>query len=322
MNKSEISNSLISKKRLHPVFWFILGVMFVFLFVGGPDYYSNRLFRQVWDIGHIIFFSLLIYAVLSTLRVLQGQKFIFKFIFVIGVSLVLGLVIEWVQIGLDRSSEMDDVIRDLIGGLIPLIFVTRFSVDLQKGIRYSLRIILLMFLLYFLSPMFISFIDEVNARNQFPILSDFETPLEISRWSDENEMEEETIIIIQGKSSLKVVLNTEEYAGITLKHFPGDWQGFAKLKFSIYNSLNTPLSLEFRLNDEEHIRHNQSYHDRFNRSYDLRPGWNNLEIDLNEVKNSPGERVMDMSRISSLRIFVNKLNKPVTIYLDNFYLSN
>ena len=74
--------------------------------------------------------------------------------------------------------------------------------------------------------------DEWMAEKQFPVLSDFENPLEVHRWVGDAKFDIDKTISLHGTSSLKVRLNTSKYSGVFLKYFPSDWQGYRALNYT------------------------------------------------------------------------------------------
>jgi hypothetical protein len=166
----------------------------------------------------------------------------------------------------------------------------------------------------------IAFADEIAARNQFPVLADFETRLELSRTDGEKASRTDQIFR-RGKHSLKVMLTTDMYSGIGLKYFPGDWSGYEYLNFSIFNTGKDPLKIICRVNDRQHVQSEQRYQDRFNRSFELIQGWNDIRIPLDKIANAPANRTMNMHNMQGLTVFTVKLTQPMVIYLDYIHLS-
>jgi hypothetical protein len=166
-----------------------------------------------------------------------------------------------------------------------------------------------------------SLIDEAISRHQFPLLSGFETPFEIDRWTGSARLSIATMPSIADSRLLKLSLTTEQYSGAVLKYFDGDWASASRLKFSLYNPDEDPLQITCRIHDVQHNDGHEEYEDRFNRRYTLMHGWNHIDIDLDEVKTSPARRSMDMARIREIGLFVTSLPAPRIIYLDNVRLS-
>ena len=73
-------------------------------------------------------------------------------------------------------------------------------------------------------PVYQSLDDEWVARKQFPVLADFETPFEQTRFSDVHQVQREQNIVRHGRYALRVQLSTVHYSGISLFYFPHDWR--------------------------------------------------------------------------------------------------
>ena len=81
-----------------------------------------------------------------------------------------------------------------------------------------------------------------------------------------------------------------------------------------------PIDLTCRVNDTAHNHRGYHYEDRFNRTYHLNPGWQTITIPLEEIRNAPRQRPMQMEAIDNFAIFAIRLTRPRTIYIDNVRL--
>lgn len=308
-------------KNVRPWFYGVpLAIGSVLLFLGGPDYYSSRSLTHAWDIGHIVYFALLA-GLLSRWRVVAKMSLAGQWTIILTITLLLGVSIELMQHGTARTPDIGDVLRDVTGSLIVLVFGSPGPGLRPLSLRLSLRLAVLSLSLVQLWPVTKSLIDEAIARHQFPLLSGFETPFEIDRWTGSARLSIATMPSISDSRLLKLSLTTEQYSGAALKYFDGDWASASRLKFSLYNPDESPLQITCRIHDVQHNDGHEEYEDRFNRRYTLMHGWNHIDIDLDEVKTSPARRSMDMSRIREIQLFVTSLPAPRIIYLDNVRLS-
>lgn len=290
------------------------------LFLGGPDYYSSRSLKYLWDLGHILYFILLAFL-LSRWSLISRMSLIWQWGIILFVTFLIGLSIELMQYGTTRTPDTGDILRDLTGSLLALVFGPLGSKLQPATWRFSLRLFVMLLTLAQLWPLTKSLIDETIARYQFPLLSGFETPFEIDRWEDGGRLSIESIASISDGKIMKLSLTTDKYSGAALKHFDGNWASARTLQISLYNPYTNSLQITCRIHDLQHSDGNEEYEDRFNRSYLLMPGWNQIEIDLNEVKESPSSRNMDMSRIRGVGLFVVSLPTARTLYLDEVRLS-
>jgi VanZ family protein len=296
----------------------LLGLTPLFFF-GGPNNYSSRSVSALWNLGHIVFFLALTVLFLKR-RDLSAENWRSSIIIAI-VIVLLGVLIEWLQAGFNRTPDLNDTIKNVTGVMIALFFILPIKTLLPKHPRLLLQSITILLIGIQIVPAIRAFADETIARSQFPVLSDFETPFEIDRWKGDS-MTIDRRLQRSGKASMRVDLNTNQYSGIALVHFPENWKGYEQVEFSAYNPATEPLSITCRIHDTQHSMGVQAYSDRFNRGFVLDRGWNTISISLNDVKNAPKGRQMDMSRIHGLGIFATQLPHARTMYIDDVKLAN
>ncbi len=280
------------------------------LFFGGPDYYSSRQFRLAWELGHIGLFFLYTYALLKIWKSFARRSFQVQLIVVLLLSLVLGLLIEWSQGAFGRSFSLKDIAMNVIGGIAAVAFLSPSRITLSRNLLRLTQIIVCLLILLMTYPLVTVLVDQVIAKTQFPILSNFETPFEIDRWEGRTKIAIDKNTVREGKASLKVQLTTDKYSGISLNHFPPSWQDHESFHMSIFNSSLEPLKVTVRINDKEHVTGVQLYSDRFNRQFVLATGWNNIDITIDDIKNAPDTREMNLRAIMNLGIFSVSLKNP------------
>jgi VanZ family protein len=298
----------------------VSGILFILLFSGGFGYYSKHSYKHAWDMGHVLAFSVWTYLLLLVWKDFRQWPFLKQFISVFLFTLSLGILIEYLQVGFQRTPEIGDVMRDLIGSLITLSFIS----PSRKTIPiFSLRLVQTCVALMFLFgtyPLARALTDEYIAKNQFPLLSDFETAFEIDRWGENPDLAIHHNIAIHGESSLKVPLRTELYSGVSLLYFPRDWRNFHSLKIAVFNPSVGSLTIGCRINDIQHFTNGGEYNDRYNASFLLRQGWNTITITIGDIANAPLGRKMDMSKVQMVRIYVKQIPEPGEIYIDHVRL--
>ena len=294
----------------------------VFLFFGGPGYYSPRSFKYLWDIGHIVFFSALSTLILLDLSTLKKMSFLRQCVAIVLMTIILGILIELIQAGTKRTVDILDIIRNLIGTFVAISFLAPANKTVPKSYLRTLQVLTIFMAILAVLPFAKAAADELLAQMQFPVLSDFETPFEIDRWSGSAKLSIDDEIHFHGKSSLKVVLKTSNYSGASLKYFPGNWVNYKHLHLNIFNPLNEPLKIKCRIHDRRHAEGNQAYNDRFNKSLVLLKGWNQIVIPLEQVENAPKTRKLDLRRVQQLSVYVYRLPHPRVIYIDKISLTN
>lgn len=302
--------------------FFSLLAGFPFFFFGGPDYHAVRSFKAAWDLGHILFFTLVSWLLcIRLLPRLADKKISVLFLQIFFAVFCIGLGVELIQMILDnRYPGIRDILRNQLGCLVAFAFFCPIRSRLRWQVRFLFQLTIVVLLLVAAWPWTQAIVDEKIARHQFPVLSDFETPFEQGRWHNINQLQVDESIVRHGKKSVKIQLTTATYSGAALFYFPNDWREFNWLHFSVYNPDKDPLALHCRIHDVHHTEHGQVFADRFHKRFLLQIGWNDIKISLAEIKSSPAGRVMDMQQIEGFGIFVVRQSQPRIIYLDHVYL--
>lgn len=289
----------------------------IFLFVGGPDYDSFRSFRSVWGSGHLLCFALWTYLY-SVWR--NDSSFKEVFFTSILLTFIIGGMTEIIQAGIGREASWQDLGNDVIGCCIGLMFLTPARTTLPAIRLKILQLPVVILTLWSLFPVGKVLVDDLIVRQQFPILSNFETALEVTRWSGSAQRKIDHKIHFSGKSSLRLELTTQRYSGVGLKDFPPDWSDYRAVSLQVFNPDSEPLDLHFRIHDQQHRLYKNAYSDRYNTTFNIHPGWNHLQVSLADVAQAPKNRQLDLSHVAGLGVFVGKLDKPRTIYLDEVKL--
>ena len=302
--------------------WWLYGAAFacgVLLFVG-PGKADMRSLDRVWDLGHIPAFGLFAYLLVTRRAQMVQQSFGRQLLVCLLVILPASCLIEIMQAAIGRTFSLHDIIKNLIGTVVALIFFSPARATLRKKTIGCLRIAAIAALLIATTPVAIALIDETFARRNFPVLSDFETPFERDRWSDRQDLRIDRQIKSQGAASLRIGLQPLVYSGARIGYFPRDWRGFKLLSVDLYNPDSDPIQLTVRVNDKAHNQRGHHFHDRFNRTYILEQGWRTIAIPIEDIRLAPRSRTMDLHDMSDFMVFTALLSGPRTLYLDNLHL--
>ena len=300
--------------------YFLAVILTILLFVGGPDYESHRIVQQIWDVGHVALFLILSYIILIFIRKYK-LSYITQFLIIVALSFIFGLFVELIQLLIGRDFELQDLANDVSGAIIGyfVYYLLHAKISKLHNIIAAMSIVLL--LMISLYPLANVLVDEVKMNNEFPVLSDFESATQLSRWDvKQANLSLNKHHVQQGEYSLQATFLPDAFPDITLQHFPRDWSAYNNIKFSLYNKAQDPIVIEMKIYDEDHMKYGYQYTDRFNRELLLQPGWNNISISLNEIYNSPEKRTMDITKIKSFSLFLKDVTSPVTIFLDDLRL--
>ncbi len=303
---------------LVPVIVLSTAILFVLFFLGGPNHYSKLSFIQFWNIGHIIFFILSNYLIIKFLEK-KGNMIVIMAVVIY--TVVSGVLIELLQSKIGRSVDLNDLYRNSLGaGLAIAIFLPSLKNN-NKILRRILLILLACFILLDQLSFYQALRYEIQAREDLPMLADFEKKPDIKQWSGDFLSQSQTHKT-KGQYSMKVkLLSGKKYSGFTFEHFPSNWTAYQHLDFSLYNPDSAPLKLSVKITDYEHnINEVQNHNNRFNLKLKLEHGWNHISIPLIQIVQSPENRKMDISNISEITFFMYQLQKEAILYIDNLRL--
>ena len=280
------------------------------LFFADLDAWQRVFAPEVQVFGHIFFFAALAWLVLQ-LPILQRFSFVVQAMIALVSALVFGSLIELIQPYFGRSASMRDVWQNMLGAAVAVAWhaprgTTRRLVTAAIGVVLALEIF---------TPV-TSLWDRGVARAQFPVLSDFSTPLEHRRWW---RGERDTTISRHGPASLRVDLKPGRVSGTAMLRSLGDWSRHDTLEISIYNPAD-PMGITISVRDEEHMKRGRSYSDRFNRQFLLQPGWNEITIPTADIRDAPAERQQNLRDLVELAIVTTNLEEERTLYIDQVRL--
>ena len=301
--------------------WF-LGVisLFILFFIGGPSYYSSPVFKELWNTGHILFFTLTTYKLISLIKhkstsVILASSLIYCF--------TLGALIELVQSKIGRSLDLHDIYRNALGAFLALSIYIYQKKRFDKGVFLASSYFIIAGLLIIIdqNKLFQTIKIDIAARSKFPILASFESKLALKQWSGPN-LSLSTEKTLTGLYSLKVGLsNKSKYSTVTLIHMPNNWEGYNYLALNIYNPNKDALKITTKITDYQHDLSEQLHNDRYNKNFTLLASqWNIIKISLEDIKNSPETRELKLDNISRLSLFTTGLTEDKVIYIDSITL--
>ena len=210
----------------------------------------------------------------------------------------------------------------MLGRLLAIFWIRSVCCHFKPVVLGTGRLACVLLVLLALWPLGCSIVDTHRARRDFPVLADFETSLELERWSGDARRERSKAVSLSGQYALKVILGTETYSGVSLNIFPRDWRAYKALEIGIYNPDQTIISMTCRIHDRIHVQGPQRFQDRFNRRYTVLPGWNRIHIPLHDVQQAPEGRALDLSAVMAVGLFATRLDHHRPVFLDDLRLLN
>jgi hypothetical protein len=288
-----------------------------FLFFGGPTPTSSPIYPAAWNLGHIFLFALVAIWSRLSLSSLQSKPNPIKFVVFSGIVLILGMGIEWAQYGLDRHPDWHDIGRNQLGASLGWL-------SLSGRTRKNLTLVGLLVLVLIGEVFLIGQVvwNDWKLQNQLPLICALEEEADTKHWAGAVSLSRQNAA--QGTASLEVQLSTDKYSGTQISRIPRDWRGYEWLAFDILipdgEEDQDRLSLTLVVYDKIHYEDGYRYDNRFNTHLSVNPGWNHIRISLEEIKNAPANRQMDMTNMFHIGLFTSELKSPRVVYLDYFRL--
>lgn len=299
----------------------VSGLFLMLLFIDAPAFKNHRLWSEVWNLGHIASFYAWAILLLTISKRFQSVTFHYQLAIASTAILTTSIIIEAIQYNLGRTASASDIFYSLQGGLLAIVFCSNQTQSVNKVILRLYKVSILFSLL--LPILLISKItaDEVIAHSQFPILSNLETPFEVSRWqtiqskiSVINEEEKQNNV-------LKVELSGSQYSGLTLEYFKSNWKEYKELKLKLF-LIEGALELTVSIHDRPHELQGYDFNDRFTKKIYLKSGWNSFEIPISDIINAPAGRKTDITKIKAITITSRNLSSEKIVFLDDVQLTH
>ncbi|MDX1696095.1 MAG: VanZ family protein [Ketobacteraceae bacterium] len=297
----------------------LIAISGLLLFLPAPDFVITHWHHHVWDLGHVLLFSgwsVVLLTLLHSRGVTKTRQWLFILIF----TLATGSAIEIIQMGLNREASLFDLFLDLCGALITLCFFTAFQVRPTKPLACSCLVIAGLTVAALASHrLAASLYDKYALIKQFPVLISAQSPLELNRLYGKPERYFAPNAI-NDIPAIGINFTTDRYSLIYMIDFPGNWSEYQYLKIQLHVSHNEPLPAVLSIEDAEHRSRGTRSSDRFNLRLILKPGSNLLNIPLDQVRQAPRERTLDVSQITRVNLYTMSLANPRMVYLKEIRL--
>jgi len=309
-------------RRGRLLFWLALAGMlclFPLFFIGGPGWSDGPLFQSAWNLGHPLFFALLA-LIVRPWQFVSGWRL---WALTSAVVIVLGLGIEYVQSFTGRGIDARDMFRNLTGLWAVLALQPWLGFRQPHPARDWLIRALVVGLLA-IDPVAVTgiAIQQFQVSQGLPDLYDFRHKHPERFWRGNVTRGSAEDCGPLNATAISVALTTRRYSGASLDNLPSDWRGYDGLAIALWNPQGHVIPLTLRINDLAHEQGSNQFHDRFNRSFEIRPGINRIHQDLDEVATAPRDRRMDMDDIRRLMVFTSNLSQPARLCLGELRLQD
>ena len=309
----------------------LVGILSV-LFLPMPSH--TFLWKAVNNFGHVPLFGLVAIVLLWISRMLSqslGWSSRRQYGLALVGVLVLAFLTEALQL-LDsaRQTSLSDIVYDLVGGLcgLALFFIydphpPKSWVPWRQRPRiFILSVCVIGLLVIPLLPVLERGYAHWDRANRFPSLLEFSSEWEMKFV----EARDSTLQVVvppvawnKAKDDLvgKVEFHLKKYPGFYLNDPYPDWRDYTSLKFDIYSELSHVQQFAIRIDDAEY---NRTYTDGFNRKLKVLPGINHVHIAIEDIRQSPVSREMDLTSIRKVLFFTVSPPEEFTLYFDRIRL--
>jgi hypothetical protein len=280
-------------------------------FVGGPSAVALPSLRYAWNLGHIAFFFLSTLALYGFRPAWLGRHLLRT-----GLSIVLiSIAIETIQLALGRGFSPIDIARNLSGFSLALVVIY------ARRVNKPIALAGILFLAADLAVFARTALIDWTQQTQLPIIADFESKL-MTGYSHGN-FDLSTEEVYTGSAAAMFKLQPARYAGLSLHPVPRDWRNYKNLSLALFNAEKFTYRLTIRINDTIHeLSTEQDYYDRYNKNFEIIPGWNEITIPLADISAAPKNREMNLMKMHRIGIFISNLQQPTTVGIDAVKLTH
>lgn len=269
---------------------------------------TPKFLAVVNDAAHAPVFALLS---LQILALLSGLPEPWKTPLAFSLTIVVGIVVEWIQGLIGRDASFADVVTDALGALCALGLFAWWQAHTIRDARSSWKgrtglVVALVAAGAVALPVAEAASAYARRASAFPVILRFETQLDVYFVSTQGvRAEQRSLPRPWGRDddprSLRLRVTGGEFPGLALVEPQADWRGYRLLHLDITNPDDEPLSVTLRVHDQSH---NNRLTDRFNRTFVLAGRTREvMSVPLADVEAAPEGRKLDLSRIASLIVF-------------------
>jgi hypothetical protein len=304
----------------------LIVILEVFVAPGGSVWWD-----RVFNAGHAPLFGVFAWIALwGMVRAwpARGWRRLGRYVAVFLLASAAGLGSEILQHFTGRDADLGDWARDMAGIVACLLLAAAFDAGLRLPARWRapLRVALVLAALVpvgVVARPVVEVAAAYAARDEaFPLLFGFDASWEHYFYFihyAEMSFEPLPAPYRRNPENRAAYLNLEpvDYAGLTLREPVPDWRKYRSLDFIMVSTRPDTIPLALRIDD---TTVGKDWRRAGYVQFDLKPGMNTFRIPLEEIRRSPRARLLDMSRIQSITLFMVHIRHPVSLWWDDVRL--
>ncbi len=270
----------------------------------------------VYDLGHAPLFGFVALAVRVAVGALANGRLSLpaQYGLAFAVTAILSGASEVAQIGSEhRDANLGDALRDLAGAAACLLVAAGFEGLFRGAVPRAILVLSGVFLMSaILAPLGPLAWSYSMRRASLPVIADYtsewQKPLtQALRVDLSSTIAPDGFTGRSGEPVARVRFRQAAWPGVDVVEPWPDWRGYDSLRFQVYAEMPAPKMLVLRIDDEQH---NGAHSDRFNRSFRIDQGVNDIVVPLNDIRKGPRGRELDLSRIARVLVFSRRPDAP------------
>ena len=281
--------------RLHPRVLLVAGLLLVPLFLPRIHPPEGRVWEAGWDALHFPGFMLITWTIALFLQPWARSPHT-PIIAAALLALMIGGVSELIHDAIGRSSSWSDFAVDTVGVAFGVAgwYLLRGGGTIGRLLFGGLVIVALALLIL---PAIMSTRQVQELRKRFPDLGCFQDRASRFVWTAQGNA---TASFDWEKGALHVRVGPGGYSGVSCWPAESDWTGHSELRVGIENP-GEPFALGIRIDD---LRSASSRHgSRYNGERQVAAGTSEIRLSLDEVRQAPEGRQLDLAHIRRLVLF-------------------
>jgi VanZ family protein len=287
-----------------------LGLAVAGLLVPLPNQSRSPWVSKLLDVGHVPLFALVTVCFWR----LVGRRIWLAF----SLAVVSAVAAEVGQTFVDRSGDLLDVVRGLLGALIAVVWLQlrpRAVAWRRIAAGSAITCALAAWPFWDCGPILL---DAVRAYRSFPVLSDFQSPWEPLRWFTDGALLKRVAAVEHGEGWAGRLDVSPHQGGNGAILFPivQDWSSYRRLGCT-FSFSGEPLRILISVRDGRKARPPLR---RFDLERVYVAGRHRVVIDLHDLAAGQRFAPLDLTRIQSFHIVATQLTESRTLYLHTIEL--
>ena len=320
--------SVVPRRR---AIWYLAGVAaLLWLLATGRPPRATLFWIAAYNFGHIPLFGIMAVLLLETSRVLlrgsempDGNHYLVAFVVVAALSLLT----EFVQIGVaGREAQARDAVNNMIGaGAFLALRAVWDRRRWQSGDELNRRLLFAAAVLVLLLAFFpmITLLWHYGMRAAaFPTLADFDASWQ-QPFISAPRVDREIVPAPPdwkgraGRPVVRVTFSPRPWPGVVVREPYPDWSGYSVLRFQIFSGLDSSREIVLWIED---LPHNDLRSDRYEESFEIKPGLNDFTVAFQDLREAPAGREMQLDAVTFLMLFTRRPTDTFDLYFGDVWL--